>query len=86
MFRSKNLTFISAVLTLIFVFALTSAVVAGKPDNRGRGNGNGKRSAKVFKGRNDREEKRIRKIEKKDDKFINRHDARDGRLDGRGPK
>ena len=23
---------------------------------------------------------------KKDDKFINRHDARDGRVDGRGPK
>ncbi len=82
MFRSRNL--ISAVLTLIFVFALSSAVLAGNQDNRGRGKG--KKAEKVIKKADDREDKRLRKIEKKEDKFINDHDARDGRVDGKKPK
>jgi len=31
-------------------------------------------------------EKRLRKADKKAEKFVNGHDARDGRFDGRGPK
>jgi hypothetical protein len=82
MYRSKNRTFISAVITLIFLLALSLAAVADKPDKPGRAKG--KKSEKQIKG--DKVEKGIPKIEKKDDKFINDHDARDGRLDGRGPK
>jgi hypothetical protein len=82
MFRSKSLTFISAVITLIFVFALSSAAMADKPDKSGRAKG--KKTEKKIK--DDKEDKRDRKIEKKDDKFINDHDARDGRVDGRGSK
>jgi hypothetical protein len=82
MLRSKNLTFISAVITLIFVFAFSSVALADKPDNRGRAKG--KKSEKKIK--DDKDEKGLRKIEKKDDKFINDHDARDGRVDGRGSK
>jgi hypothetical protein len=82
MFHSKNRTFISAVLTLIFLLALSFPAVADKPDKSGRSKG--KKSEKQIKGK--KVEKDIRKIEKKDDKFNNDHDARDGRLDGRGPK
>lgn len=73
---------ISAILTLIFVFALSSAAMADKPDNRGRGKA--KKTEKIIRKADDREDKRQRKIEKKDEKFENNHDARDGREDGKG--
>jgi hypothetical protein len=72
-----NPRFISAVITLIFVFALSSVAIADKPDKGGKG----KKTGKVIRKAEEREEKNIRKEEKKDDKFVNSHDARDGRLD-----
>jgi len=72
MVRSRNLKLISALFTLIFVLALSSVAMADKPDKGGKGK-------KIGKIKN--EEKGIRQEEKKDDKFINSHDARDGRLD-----
>lgn len=82
MMRSKNRIFISAVITLIFLFTLSFTAAA---DGQGKsGRSKGKKSEKKIK--DEKAEKDIRKIEKKDDKFNNDHDARDGRIDGRGPK
>jgi hypothetical protein len=63
---------------LIVCVASASAFAQG----RGRGNGQGRR-ADVF--RNDRFDNRGRNQNWKCGVFVNCHDARDGRLDGRGP-
>jgi hypothetical protein len=64
---------------LILCVASASAFAQG----RGRGNGHGRR-ADVFQ--NDRFDNRGRNQNWKCGVFVNCHDARDGRLDGRGPR
>lgn len=61
-------------VVLLATLSLSSAVLADPPQRRGK-----------FRDRGDwrdRDDRRDRKAEK----FINGHDARDGRWDGRGPR
>ena len=66
-------------------FLLTALLIctatATPLDKHGKGNGNGK-----GRGRGHGNSGQHSNQRKKDDKFVNGHDARDGRLDGRGPK
>lgn len=74
------------VFALLIVFSFSAVASA---QGRGRGVGLGRRSD-VFAGRNDRGgrrwDNRARVQDWKCGKFVNCHDARDGRLDGRGPR
>ena len=74
---------------ILIRFALCVAIVcvatgAAFAQGRGRGNGNGRRFD-VFADR-DYRYNRGRNQSWKCGKFVNCHDARDGRLDGRGPR
>jgi|SRR5262252_1228077 len=70
-------------LCLCLVVSGTVSVVAAA-QGRGRGNGQGRRS-EVFADRNYRGY-HWRDQNWKCGKFVNCHDARDGRIDGRGPR
>ena len=79
----KNLLIITLSFLIVGV-ASASALAQG----RGRGNGQGRR-ADVFdngRGRNEGFDNRGRNQNWKCSVFVNCHDARDGRVDGRGPK
>ena len=81
-------------VTLLITLGLTVGIFADPPQGRGRAKGREHRAERFDRyedGRDDcrgcgYERKRGRGIDKKDEKFINGHDARDGRWDGRGPK
>ena len=60
----------SLILTLLIAIGLPGVALADPPQGRGQGRGKSK----------------ISKQEKKNAKFKNGHDARDGRWDGRGPR
>jgi hypothetical protein len=68
--KGKRTALWAAILTLIVAIVLPAAALANQPQGRGRGRGKDK----------------ISKQEKKNAKFKNGHDARDGRWDGRGPQ
>ncbi len=80
------------VAACLMTLALTTIVVADPPQGRGRGKG--RKADRFVRDRdfNDDcrgcwdERGRRRNSDKKEEKFINGHDARDGRWDGRGPK
>ncbi len=65
----------------VMAFLLTALLIctatAASFDHHGKGKGKGKGRGNSHQQSNQR---------KKDDKFVNGHDARNGRLDGRGPK
>jgi hypothetical protein len=68
--KTKRTVLWTVVLMLVIAIGLPGVALADPP--QGRGNGRGK--------------SKISKQEKKDAKFKNGHDARDGRWDGRGPR
>jgi hypothetical protein len=69
-FKGKRTAIRAAILTLIIAVVLPAAALANPPQGRGKGQGKNK----------------ISQQEKKNAKFKNGHDARDGRWDGRGPR
>lgn len=78
-------------VTVILSFIMSVVVLADPPrGDRGRGkHKKEKRADRRIRGYDDCHDcrgKRGRGLDKKEDKFINDHDARDGRWDGRGPK
>lgn len=76
-----NKILVKLTLCLTIVCAISAAAFA---QGRGRGNGWGRRSD-AFADRDFRGN-RGRNWDKKCGKFVNCHDARDGRWDGRGPR
>jgi len=76
-----NRILIRLTLCVTIVCAVSAAAFA---QGRGRGNGQGRRND-VFADRDFRGN-RWRNWDKKCSKFVNCHDARDGRWDGRGPR
>jgi hypothetical protein len=68
--KGKRATFRAAIFALIVAIIVPTAALANPPQGRGQGRGKDKLS----------------KQEKKNAKFKNGHDARDGRWDGRGPR
>jgi len=76
-------------LTLLLVFS--ASAFADPPHGKGRGRGKGKKVARVYdddrwRVRDGGGRRHYRPRSKKELKFINGHDARDGRWDGRGPR
>lgn len=80
-------------LITAFLLVLVLPVVGLANPPQGRGRGRERKSERVIRDRDfddcrgcwDNRERR-RNLDKKEEKFINGHDARDGRWDGRGPK
>jgi len=68
--KNKRTALWAAILTLIIAIGLPGVALADPPQGRGQGRGKVK----------------LTKQEKKNAKFKNGHDARDGRWDGRGPR
>lgn len=80
-----NKILVRITLCVAIVCAVSAAAFAqGRGRGNGNGNGNGRRSD-VFADR-DYRYNRGRNQNWKCGKFVNCHDARDGRWDGRGPK
>ena len=78
-------------LCLMFILLLPALALADPPLGKKHGQGKGKKVGRIYDGRgwryryeNNWRSARLRS--KKEEKFINGHDARDGRWDGRGPK
>lgn len=92
--RTRSLI-LSAVAALLLTVAIPSATLAqGKGHGKGHGNGNGDwsnridrdRSTSIWRNTNGRNRNYSRHYNKKCGKFVNCHDARNGRIDGRGPR
>jgi hypothetical protein len=81
--KTNRMIVLSTIVSLFIAIMLPS--VAFADHNRGRGRGQERR----YERRDDRRDyngyDRNRRDKRKQDKFINGHDARDGRWDGRGP-
>lgn len=81
--------FADLLMMFLLAFGLSSTALADPPQGRSRGKEKkfekfDRRDDDCFDCSDDRWRRRGKS--KKDDKFINGHDARDGRFDGRGPK
>jgi len=70
MTNGKKITLWAAIFMLLVAVAVPTVVLADSPQGRGQGRGKNK----------------ISHQQKKNEKFKNGHDARDGRWDGRGPR
>ena len=89
---------LSAVAALLLTVAIPSATTLAQGKGHGRGQGNGKgngdwsnridrnRSTSIWRNTTSRNRNYTRQYNKKCGKFVNCHDARDGRIDGRGPR
>lgn len=84
---------LSAVAALLLAVAIPSATLAqGKGHGKGQGNGDWSnridrdRSTSVWRNTTGRNRNYTRQYNKKCGKFVNCHDARNGRIDGRGPR
>ena len=89
---------LSAVAALLLTVAIPSATTLAQGKGHGRGQGNGKgngdwsnridrdRSTSIWRNTTSRNRNYTRQHNKKCGKFVNCHDARDGRIDGRGPR
>lgn len=82
-----------AVAALLLTLAIPSATLAqGRGHGKGHGNGDWSnridrdRSTRIWRNRSARNRNYNRHYGKKCGKFVNCHDARDGRIDGRGPR
>jgi hypothetical protein len=88
MVRSMKISLVSVTVMMSIVLALSAVALGGNRDGRGRGKE--ERAKRFFNAdfddRDDRRRRRDRNRDRKADKFINGHDARDGRFDGRGPR
>ncbi len=89
--RSKKIWARLMAVMVMLAFVVSSIALADPPrSDHGRGNHKKERRAdrriKDYDDCYDCRGKRGRGLDKKEDKFINGHDARDGRWDGRGPK
>ena len=93
MTKLKNV--IARFLVAMLLMALGLSVVAVADPPQGRGIGKVKKAEKFDRDYGNYDDCRVcrddrgrrgRGLDKKDEKFINGHDARDGRWDGRGPK
>ncbi|MGH9835304.1 MAG: hypothetical protein ACREBD_38000, partial [Blastocatellia bacterium] len=88
MFHSMKISLVSVTVMMSIVLALSAVALGGNRDGRGRGKE--KRAKRFFNDdfddRDGRRSRRDRDRDKKAEKFINGHDARDGRFDGRGPR
>ena len=78
-------------LCLMFILLLPALALADPLQGKKHGQGKGKKVVRVYDGRGWRSRygddwRSARLRSKKEEKFINGHDARDGRWDGRGPK
>ncbi len=80
---------LGAVAALLLAIAVPSTSLA-QGNGRGQGRGNGDWSNRSDRNRSNRDWRnrraRSRHYNKKCGKFVNCHDARDGRIDGRGPR
>ncbi len=91
MISLKNIIARLFAATVMLSFVLSLGAWADPPQG-GRGRGKWKKEKKADKRIRDYDDcydcrdRRGRYLDKKDEKFINGHDARDGRWDGRGPK
>ncbi|MDQ1638685.1 MAG: hypothetical protein QOF62_2024 [Pyrinomonadaceae bacterium] len=86
---------LTAVAALLLTVASSSVTLAqGKGNGKGHGNGNGdwsnridrNRSTSIWRDTTGRNRNYTRQHNKKCGKFVNCHDARAGRIDGRGPR
>lgn len=76
--KTKRMLVCTAILSLFIAIVLPSAAYAD--NDRGRGH------ERRYERRDDRRGGNYRRDKRKQEKFINGHDARDGRWDGRGPR
>jgi hypothetical protein len=80
---------LSAVAAVLLTVAVPSATLA-QGRGHGKGHGNGDWSNRIDRNRSTsywrNTSRRNRHYNKKCGKFVNCHDARDGRIDGRGPR
>ena len=95
--RSTRSLILGVVAGLLLTVAIPSAALAqGKGHGRGQGNGKGNgdwsnridrdRSTSIWRNTTSRNRNYTRQHNKKCGKFVNCHDARNGRIDGRGPR
>ena len=84
---------LGAVAALLLIFAIPSATLAqGKGHGKGHGSGDWSnrsdrdRSTNIWRNRSTRNRNYSWHYDKKCGKFVNCHDARNGRIDGRGPR
>ena len=78
-------------MCLALVLFLSASASADPLKDKGRGHAKGKKVARSYDDRGRRyrggdDWRHSRQRSKKEEKFINGHDARDGRWDGRGPQ
>ncbi len=87
--RSFVLSVVAALLLAVAVPSATLAQGKGQGKGHGKGHGSGDWSDRIDRNRSQRSWRnrsaRSRHYNKKCGKFVNCHDARDGRIDGRGP-
>lgn len=76
--KTKRVLVCTAILSLFIAIVLPSAAYAN--NDRGRG------QERRYERRDDRRGGNYRRDKRKQEKFVNGHDARDGRWDGRGPR
>ena len=91
--KSIRTLMLGAVAALLLVFAIPSATLAqGRGHGKGHGNGDWSnrvdrdRSTSIWRNTTGRNRNYTRHYNKKCGKFVNCHDARNGRIDGRGPR
>jgi hypothetical protein len=78
-FNSKNIYTLARIFTLIIAGSLLISPSALAKQGRGKGHFKEKKIEKKLDKQRQAEDKKL-------DKFVNGHDASDGRLDGNGPK
>jgi hypothetical protein len=90
--KSIRTLMLGAVAALLLIFAIPSATLAqGRGHGKGHGSGDWSnridrdRSTSIWRNRSTRNRNYSRQYAKKCGKFVNCHDARNGRIDGRGP-
>lgn len=88
--KSLMLSVVAALLLAVAVPSATLAQGKGHGKGLGKGHGNGDWADRIDRNRSSRnwrnQSSRSRHYDKKCGKFVNCHDARDGRIDGRGPR
>lgn len=85
--KSLMLSVVAALLLAVAVPSSTLAQGKGQGKGLGKGHGNGDWADRIDRNRSSRNwrNRRGSNYDKKCGKFVNCHDARDGRIDGRGP-
>jgi len=92
--KSTSLILVAVAALLLAIAIPSTALAQGHGHGNGKGRGNGDwsnrierdRSTSVWRNTTGRNRNYTRQYNKKCGKFVNCHDARNGRIDGRGPR